>query len=58
MSLALDVEAPVAKNQVLGKVEFFANNELIGTVNLISPAEITKISFIDAVILLLGSLVK
>ena len=58
VSLAVDVEAPVAKNQVLGKVEFFANNELIWTVNLISPAEITKISFIDAVILLLGSLAK
>ena len=58
ITLPVDVEAPVSKKQVLGKVEFFANNELIGTVNLVSPIEIVEISFFDAVISFLGSLSK
>ncbi len=58
ITLPVDVEAPVSKKQVLGKVEFFANNELIGTVNLVSPIEIVEISFLDAVISFLGSLSK
>lgn len=56
VTIPVDVMAPVSKNQVLGKVEFFANNELIGTVNLVSPAEIPGITFIDALLMLLGSL--
>lgn len=58
ITLPVDVEAPVSKKQVLGKVEFFANNELIGTVNLVSPIVIVEISFFDAVISFLGSLSK
>lgn len=56
VTMPVDVMAPVSKNQVLGKVEFFANNELIGTVNLVSPAEIPGITFIDALLMLFGSL--
>ncbi len=58
VTLAVDVEAPVSEGQVLGKVEFFAANELVATQNLTSPVEIPKITFFDAIILFLGSLAK
>ncbi len=56
VTLAVDVEAPVQKGQVLGKVEFFANNELVGTVNLTSPNEIPKMGFVSALRMFLGIL--
>ena len=58
VTLSVDVYAPVTKGQVLGKVEFFANNELVGEVNLTSPVEVKQITFIEAVKLFLGSLTK
>lgn len=56
VTLAIDVEAPVHKGQVLGKVEFFVNNESVGTVNLTAPEEIPKMGFFSALGMFLGSL--
>ncbi len=56
VTLAIDVEAPVHKGQVLGKVEFFANNELVGTVNLTSPNEIPQMGLVSALQMFFGIL--
>lgn len=56
VTLAIDVEAPVHKGQVLGKVEFFVNNESVGTINLTAPEEIPKMGFFSALGMFLGSL--
>lgn len=56
--LAVDVEAPVHKGQVLGTVEFFANNELVGTVNLTSPEEVPQMGILSALKIFLGSLTR
>lgn len=56
ITLAIDVEAPVHKGQVLGKVEFFVNNESVGTVNLTAPEEIPRMGFFSALGMFLGSL--
>ncbi len=45
--LALDVQAPVENNQVLGTVEFFSDGKSIGKINLCSQREIEKMNFID-----------
>ncbi len=58
VTLAVDVQAPVHKDQVLGKVEFFVNNELVGTVNLVSPEEIPKMGFFSALRMFLGSFTR
>ncbi len=56
VTLAVDVEAPVHKGQVLGKVEFFAGNDLVGTVNLTCPQEIPVMGFLDALKMFFGCL--
>lgn len=56
ITLAIDVEAPVHKGQVLGKVEFFVNNESVGMVNLTAPEEIPRMGFFSALGMFLGSL--
>lgn len=56
VTLAVDVSAPVTKGQVLGKVEFFADNILIATMNITSPEEIPEITLLDTLLMFLGSL--
>jgi D-alanyl-D-alanine carboxypeptidase (penicillin-binding protein 5/6) len=35
-----DITLPIEKNDVVGKIEYTLNNEVIGTVNLISPISV------------------
>ncbi len=58
ITLALDVTAPVEAGQVLGKVEFFAGNELVKTVNLVAPDEIREISLLECFKLFLSGVSK
>lgn len=44
LELNENIEAPISKNQVLGKVNFYVDNELISSVNLIAENEIEKIT--------------
>ncbi len=41
------IEAPVQKDQVLGKMNFYLDNELISSVNLIAEKEISKMSILN-----------
>lgn len=45
IDLAVDVAAPVEKGQVLGKVTFTLDNEVIGEYNLTAPEEIKPLTF-------------
>ncbi len=44
LELNQNIEAPISQNQVLGKVNFYVDNELISSVNLIAENEIEKIT--------------
>ena len=46
IDLAVDVAAPVEKGQVLGKVMFTLDNEVVGEYNLTAPEEIKPLTFI------------
>lgn len=39
-----NIEAPITQNQVLGKANFYVDNELISSVNLIAENGIEKIT--------------
>ncbi len=56
VNLALSVEAPVEKGQVLGTLEFSVEGETIASYNLVSPVEVRRISFFDMMKRLLCSL--
>ena len=56
INLALSVEAPVEKGQVLGTLEFEIDGNVIASYNIVSPVEIRKINFGDMLIRLLRSL--
>lgn len=45
IDLAVDVAAPVEKGQVLGKVTFTLDNEVIGEYNLTAPEEVKPLTF-------------
>lgn len=47
INLALNVEAPVEKGQVLGTLEFSVDGETIASYNLFSPVAVRKITLID-----------
>ena len=56
INLALSVEAPVEKGQVLGTLDFEIDGNVITSYNIVSPVEIRKINFGDMLIRLLRSL--
>ena len=45
ISLAVNVKAPVEKNQVLGTITYSLNGEKLSVVNLLSPEKIDKLTF-------------
>ncbi|MCL2512342.1 MAG: D-alanyl-D-alanine carboxypeptidase [Oscillospiraceae bacterium] len=45
VSLVTDVEAPVVEGQVLGKISFYLNEELLSEYNLVSGKNIEKMTF-------------
>ncbi len=47
VNLALNVEAPVEKGQVLGTLEFSVDGETIASYNLFSPVAVKKTTLID-----------
>ena len=56
INLALSVEAPVEKGQVLGTLDFEIDGNVIASYNIVSPVEIRKINFGDMLMRLLCSL--
>lgn len=44
-----NLEAPIEKNQVLGKMNFYVDNELISSVNLVAENDIPKITVINLI---------
>ena len=56
ISLALSVEAPVEKGQVLGTLDFEIDGKSIASYNIVSPVEIRKINFGDMLLRLLRAL--
>ena len=56
INLALSVEAPVEKGQLLGTLDFEIDGNVIASYNIVSPVEIRKINFGDMLIRLLRSL--
>ncbi len=44
-----NLEAPIEKNQVLGKMNFYVDNELISSVNLIAENDIQKITVLNLI---------
>lgn len=47
ITLNENIEAPIAKGTSLGKVDFFLNNELISSVNLVADSDISKKSLLN-----------
>ncbi len=43
------LEAPITKDQVLGKMNFYVDNELISSVNLIAENDIQKITVLNLI---------
>ncbi len=43
------LEAPITKDQVLGKMNFYVDNELISSVNLIAENDIPKITVLNLI---------
>lgn len=44
-----NLEAPIEENQVLGKMNFYVDNELISSVNLVAENDIPKITVINLI---------
>lgn len=44
-----NLEAPIEENQVLGKMNFYVDNELISSVNLVAENDIPKITIINLI---------
>lgn len=42
-----NIEAPVNKNDILGTIEYYSNNKLINSVNLVANSDITKKNFFN-----------
>lgn len=42
-----NIEAPIEKNQILGKMNFYVDNELISSVNLIAENDVPKITTLN-----------
>lgn len=53
ITLATDVQAPVEKNQVVGKISFYLNGEEIATYNIKTDEAIGKMGLVDAILSLL-----
>jgi len=53
IDLPVDVEAPVEKGQLLGKISFYIGEEKIGEYKLISDRFVKRKSFFDSLIMLL-----
>ncbi len=47
ITLNENIEAPIAKGTSLGKVDYFLNNELISSVNLVADSDISKKSLLN-----------
>lgn len=47
VKLAINVEAPVEKNQSLGKVQYLVGDEVIAEYNLVSHVKVDKLNFIS-----------
>lgn len=47
VDLAVDVEAPVEKGQILGEVKFFAADKQIGSIKLLSPKQVSEMTFFE-----------
>ncbi len=58
IDLAVDVAAPVEKGQVLGKVTFTLDNEVIGEYSLTAPEEIKPLTFMIVFTRILRALVS
>ncbi len=42
-----NIEAPIEQNQILGKMNFYVDNELISSVNLVAQNDIPKITTLN-----------
>lgn len=56
IELALNVEAPVEKGQVLGKLDFCLDGNVLASYNLVSPGEVKKMTLFDMMRRLMSSL--
>ena len=58
VNLPADVEAPVAKGQLLGKITFTLEDQVVGECQLSAAETVEKMSFGRALGRLLGSLIR
>lgn len=58
INLPTDVEAPVAKGQLLGKITFTLDDKVVGECQLSAASDVEKMSFGKALSRLLGSLIQ
>lgn len=43
------LEAPIEKNQVIGKMNFYVDNELISSVNLVAETDVPRITVFNLI---------
>ena len=58
VNLPADVEAPVARGQLLGKITFTLDDMVVGECQLSAGSSVDKMSFGRALARLLGSLIQ
>ena len=47
LTLKENISAPINKGDVLGKIDFYLNDELVSSVNLVAESEITKMTIFN-----------
>ncbi len=56
VNLKQDLTSPIKKNEVVGTVDFFLNDEQLGSVDIISAENVDKMSFLTAFLWILDGL--
>lgn len=58
INLKQNLTAPVTKNQIVGTVDFYLNDEMIGQVDIIASHNVDKMTFLTAFLWILDGLLK
>ncbi len=58
LNLKQNITAPVKKDEVIGTVDFYLNDEMIGQVDVIATENVNKMSFLTAFLWILDGLLK
>ena len=58
LNLKQNLEAPVKKDEVVGAIDFYLNDEIIGQVEVVADESVDKMSFLTAFLWILDGLLR